>query len=119
MQPGPMAAVGTTAVYFAGWEANRSSEWVVLTNASGAWKTSTIPIRSATPQFFVSRPEGSQLSPAALSFVTDDTGFLLGQSTNGTGAMMETQTGGGAWSPLEWNTQEPTTSTQTNIKPTS
>ncbi len=106
MQPGPVAAIGTTTVYFAGWEANRSSDWVFLTNASGAWKTSTIPIRSATPQFFASGPGGSYVSPAALSFVTDDMGFLVGQSTNGAGAMMETQTGGGAWSPVQWKEQK-------------
>ena len=94
MDPGPLAAVGATTVYLAGWHANRSSQWVILTNAGGAWHSSSTPITAATPQFLMPRTR--------LSFVNDATGFLLGESAHGNGALLETTDGGSAWRAAEW-----------------
>lgn len=93
MQPGPLAAVGASTVYFAGWHANRSSQWVVLTNAGGTWHASSIPITATTPQFDMPHVE--------LSLLSETTGFILGQSASGNGTLLETTNGGTEWRPAE------------------
>ena len=96
MDPGPLAAVGAHTVYLAGWQANRDSHWVVLTNAGGSWHVSSFLIAPSAPQFFVSRAGGSFVSPA-LSFAASSLGHLLGQSASGQGALMKTADGGSVW----------------------
>jgi photosystem II stability/assembly factor-like uncharacterized protein len=91
MQLGPLVAVGADTVYLTGAHANSGPQWhwIVLTNESGHWRAATIPITPAMPDF--SRP------PATLSFATDATGFLAGQSASGQGAMLGTTDGGRRW----------------------
>ncbi len=97
MQPGPLCAVGATTVYFAGWDANGSSHWVVLTNAPGSWHTYTIPITATTPQMFASQPGGSFVATTGLSFASNAIGFFMGESRSGAGALMMTTDAGVAW----------------------
>ncbi len=100
LQPGPMAAVGASTVYLAGWTASRSSRWVVLTNNSGTWRTCTIPITVATPQFFVQQARGSFVARTRLAFTGRQTGFLLGESARASGALLKTTDGGSEWTPV-------------------
>lgn len=97
MQPGPLCAVGATTVYFAGWDANGSSHWVVLTNAPGSWHTYTIPITATTPQMFAFGPGGSFVATTGLSFASNAIGFFMGESRSGAGALMLTVDAGVAW----------------------